>query len=740
MKRMLIALAAAPILWACSSENDLMTAAPEGNLSVVVNADKSGFAPASFSLMAGKDTLMANTRLGITTSAKSFENLRLVSTSPVQNTTEDYNMVTGKRVHCVNTSADRTYSFVNEAGDSLNVQFRVFPDGVAFRYQIPSAAEGEMVGEELTTYSIPNGTRRWMQSYDIGYERFFPLATDGSDVWKHQDHKWGYPGLVEPKDSLFVLITESDITRGHAASLLSNAADTTAYQVVYGGEQSLTSNWTSPWRVLIAGGLDTVVESTLVTDVATPSATPIDELGWIRPAPVSWIYWAYNHGSNDLNIIKEYIDLAAEMKWPYMLIDAEWDEMKDGHKVEEAFEYAHQKHVKPMIWYNSCTGWIDGAPGPKWRLNKREDRLKEFEWLRQNGVKGVKIDFFGGDDVLNMDYSIDLLEDAMANGLTVTFHGATVPRGWQRTHPNLMTTEGVYGAEWYNNNGYLTDRAAKHNATLPFTRNVIGSMDYTPGTFTDSQNPHITSHGHELALPILFESGMQHMPDRPSSYLSMPDKVKALLSTLPTAWDDTKLLAGYPGEYVVMARRYGDTWYVAGINGTDAPMDITADLSRLGLGDCNITLFPDGNEQFAFGEITTKHLDDKTLTVTCRERGGFVAVIEPTDNAQANAFGNALVPDMIADASIVQFGDTFYCYATTDGYGQGLATSGPPVVWKSRDFVNWVMDGTYFPSAAKEKYWAPSKAVAANGKYYIYPTVNHYMYAAVADSPEGPFA
>lgn len=168
-----------------------------------------------------------------------------------------------------------------------------------------------------------------------------------------------------------------------------------------------------------------------------------------------------------------------------------------------------------------------------------------------------------------MDYYIDLLEDAAKYKLMVNFHGATIPRGWQRTYPHLMTMEAVYGAEWYNNKPILTDRAAEHNVTLPFTRNVIGSMDYTPGTFSDSQHPHITTCGHELALSVVFESALQHMPDRPEVYSSLPRKVREFLSGLPTAWDDTKLLCGYPGADIVLARRKGDVWYIGGLNGTN---------------------------------------------------------------------------------------------------------------------------------------------------------------------------
>ena len=152
------------------------------------------------------------------------------------------------------------------------------------------------------------------------------------------------------------------------------------------------------------------------------------------------------------------------------------------------------------------------------------------------GIAGIKVDFFSGDSVSTMNYYIDLLEDAIKYKLMLNFHGATIPRGWQRTYPHMMSIEGVYGAEWYNNAPILTNRAAEHNATLPFTRNVVGPMDYTPGTFSNSQHPHITSYAHELALPVIFESALQHMPDRPSVYYGLPEPVKRLLSELPVAW------------------------------------------------------------------------------------------------------------------------------------------------------------------------------------------------------------
>ena len=386
----------------------------------------------------------------------------------------------------------------------------------------------------------------------------------------------------------------------------------------------LTGDWHTPWRVVIIGTLADIVESTLVTDVSEP--TQYTDTSWIKPGVVSWIYWAYNHGSNDYNIIKKYVDMAVTLHLPYVLIDAEWDEMdkiasNEGKTIEDAVRYANSKGIKPIIWYNSSVGWINGAPGPKFRLNKPEDREKEFAWCEKIGVAGVKIDFFSGDNQLNMDYCQDLLLSAARHHLLVNFHGAPIPRGWQRTYPNLLSTEGVYGAEWYNNVPHFTKKAASHNATLPFTRNVIGPMDYTPCAFSDSQHPHITSLAHELALTVLFESGLQHLADRPESFLAQPQAVQDFLGYLPTVWDETRFISGYPGESCVLARRSGNTWFVAGINGTDDVKTLATDLRFIKKGRAQ--LFADD----ANGQWKISTIDKLPKQMNCQPRGGFVLVI-----------------------------------------------------------------------------------------------------------------
>ena len=546
----------------------------------------------------------------------------------VQKVKADYQMLAGKRLHATNEANE----YATPLGNNTKLVVRLYNDGLAFRYELSQLSESTLP-KEKTTYRIPEGVNRWFQQWTDAYESFFPLTTSYktlpvrsfSGTFKSADGwniRWGYPSLFKPAENVFALISEANIERRQSASCLYNEGE--LYRVTPDqNELKISGGWHSPWRVVIVGELADIVESTLITDVSEPCK--LKDTSWIHPGVVSWIYWAYNHGSDDYNIICKYIDMAATLHLPYMLIDAEWDRMKDGKTVEDAVNYAKSKGVKPMIWYNSSVGWVDGAPTPKYRLNKPEDREKEFAWCEKIGVAGVKIDFFSGDNQMNMDYCLDLLECAAKHHLLVNFHGATVPRGWQRTYPNLLSTEAVYGAEWYNNVPTFTKQAASHNATLPFTRNVIGPMDYTPCAFSDSQHPHITSHAHELALVVLFESGLQHLADKPESFLAQPKEVQDFLSKLPAVWDETRFVSGYPGESAVIARRSGKTWYVAGINGTDEVKRVktSLDIKDIKSGQA----FYDSGDKDKPWDIRMMNARVQPDLLTLQPRGGFVWVI-----------------------------------------------------------------------------------------------------------------
>lgn len=567
-----------------TSPNGQLIVTPQGNTGIAINYSASGKSLPLVAVLCGESTPVGE------------ETTQRVG----------YWMQTGKRKWCANEYVEQSYRLAS--GDTLTM--RVYNDGVAWKKNGTSKIE----------FIAPEHC--WLSEWSEAYEGFFP-----KDPAMTEGKRYGYPALVEYKDGLFTLLSESGITSYEAGTSMYYATkEPGTGNPVFDLRPDGAEN--GGWQTLIAGTLADVVESTLVTDNSAPCILP--DGSWVEPGVAAWVYWAYNHGSNDFNIIKKYVDMASELKLPYVLIDAEWDEMKDGKTVEDAVAYAVERGVKPMIWYNSSIGWVDGAPGPKYRLNTPGGLEKEFAWCENIGVKGVKVDFFCGDVNRNFRFMKEILDAAARHNLLVNFHGATVPRGWQRTYPNFITNEGVYGAEWYNNVPTFTDKAASHNATLPFTRNVVASMDYTPCAFTDSQHPHITTMAHELALTALYESGIQHLADRPESFLSQPQEVKDYLSTLPTVWDETLLLDGYPGEYVIMARRSGDKWWVSGINGSDVPRKgIKLDLSRLNLNPvpfATATLFEDAGEGVNAGWKITE-VNQLPSSIDLYSRGGFVMVI-----------------------------------------------------------------------------------------------------------------
>lgn len=516
--------------------------------------------------------------------------------------TESYTMITGKRRECSNSARVKTFSY-----DGFSIEVRAYNDGVAYRFIGP---------EPESSYIIPDGKKRWMFKQKIDYEGVYQAYTAA------ETGEWSYPALVEYADGAFGLITEAGNDYGQCGSHFTAETGSDVYKVTLADAEPSSDK--SAWRLIIMGGLADIVESTLVTDIAEPCA--LDDISWIKPGLSAWIYWSSNRGSRDFQKVIPFIDLAAEMKWPYNLLDGGWPGMQNGGTAEEAIAYATAKGVKTNVWYNSATTrFRPETPGTGNEMLTAESREAEMSRIQALGVTGIKVDFFGGDDSEMMDFYLNILKDAARHHLLVDFHGCTLPRGWQRTYPHLMTMEAVYGAEQYNNGPFMTNAAASHNVMMTFTRNVIGPMDYTPGTFSDTQHPHITTDAHEFALPVLFESALQHMPDRPDVYLSFSDEIKDFWTNLPTTWDDIKFLGGYPGESVIIARQKGNKWYVAGINGTDGAKMLNFDLSSLGLSSADVTLYTDSKTSEKGLDITNS--SELSYALDCRPRGGFVAVV-----------------------------------------------------------------------------------------------------------------
>ncbi|MCF0198032.1 MAG: glycoside hydrolase family 97 catalytic domain-containing protein, partial [Bacteroidaceae bacterium] len=551
------------------------------------------------------EQLMADATLGLTVSGYRFmTGLTCDSVSAPAYLEERYTAVHGKRSQVSNEANTQRFFFTNSTKKTLQLEVRAYNDGITFRYHIGATdATSREFSSEATAYTIPDEAKRWLQSFSTSYEGDYPLQ-QGAE----QQGAWGYPALFQCAGS-YALITETISDATYCATHLDNTAKANTYKVTYpyawegnntgDANPKSTMPWTSPWRVIIMGDLATVMQSTLVEDVSP--ATTMDDVSWIEPASAAWIYWAYNHGTKDYQLCKEYVDLATTMGWKYVLFDWEWDQMSNGGNLEDVCRYATDNGIKPLLWYNSGGPHNQVGSTPRDRMLTHESRCKEFEWLKSIGIVGVKIDFFESDKQNMMQYYLDILRDAADYHMLVNFHGCTVPRGWSRTWPHLMSMEAVHGAEQYNNGGNMTNIAPRLNCTLPFTRNVVGPMDYTPVAFTNSQYPHLTTSAHELALSVVFESGIQHWADRPSGFYNLPALAKRHMSEVPTAWDETLLLQGHPGTDVVVARRKGSLWYVGGLNGEDYRKNYTIDFSFLPADkDYVATLLADGTESNTF--------------------------------------------------------------------------------------------------------------------------------------------
>jgi hypothetical protein len=575
--------------------------------------------------------------LGLVRSDQDFsKELKFVKAGKIVPINEKYTAIHGKRSDCSNSANEIVVSFENQSKAKLNLILRAYNNGVAFRYEFPEKGGSFVVNDELTAYSIPDSTKRWMEKFNPANEGLYSTMKDGNT---QQD--WGYPALFNtPDKDCWYLIHEADLDRSYCGTKLSNTGEKSKYKLTFPdqwngrgqGESkpTIALPWKSPWRVVVIGSLADIVESTLVDDVSSPSV--ITKTDWIRPGIASWNYWSDNHGTKDFKTVCDFADLAASMGWPYTLLDWEWDAMGNGGKLEDAIKYIHSLGLKPLMWYNSGGDhtWVDATP--KDRMLTHENRVEEFAKLKKLGVEGVKIDFFESEKQNMIKYYLDILDDAAQFEMMVYFHGCLVPRGWSRTYPHLMTYEGVRGAEWYNNGPEFTTTAPEHNTILPFTRNVVGSMDYTPVTFTNSQFPHITSYGHELALSVVFESGIQHMADRPEGYYDLPDAARSFLKEVPNAWDNTKLVEGYPGKDMIIARNKGQKWYLGGISAEKRPKTATVTFNYLRENvKYKMTLISDGEHD---KQLTTRHfIVDKSSTVRVRllGRGGFVASLSPVN-------------------------------------------------------------------------------------------------------------
>lgn len=320
----------------------------------------------------------------------------------------------------------------------------------------------------------------------------------------------------------------------------------------------------------------------------------INDVSWIRPGRSSWSWWSDHPSSKNYNSLKKYVDLSKTMGWEYSLVDANWDIMKGGN-IEQLINYARGQGIGLALWYNSAGPHSDITERPRDIMSDPLKRKEEFRKLNEWGIKTVKVDFFNSDKQALINLYLDILKDAAAEKIMVVTHGCTLPRGWSRTWPNLLSMEAVHGAEQYGWDTVFARESPKQNIIYACTRNVVGPMDYTPVTL--SSYPcctHATSNAYELALPVLFESGVTHFADAAENFLKTDSVVKSYLRTVPTVWDDTKFIQGYPGRELIIARQKGRDWYIAAVNGEAVSKNFKLDLGFLPKGNYQFTIIKDG--------------------------------------------------------------------------------------------------------------------------------------------------
>ena len=634
---------------------DEIVRSPDGRLVVVFQLDKAGVP--SYRVASGGIVVLDKSQLGIRREDIDFSSgLREAGAAVRDKVADSYELPASKRR--LNKYRAQRLRIPLKGADSrrLDIVFQVSNDGVAFRYEFPDGAgQRHRIVDETSSFHFPKDTLAWLQpmavaksgwsqtnpSYEEHYQQGIPAGTPST-----LGAGWVFPALFR-NESTWVALTEVGLRRGSCGARLRHEAPEGEYRIGYADTREthqgmdvnpvVTLPWKGPWRVIAIGSLASLVESSLGTDLADPAKVAVksDGIKGSVPRPVappapgkaSWSWALLKDPGTTFDVQRQFIDYAAGMGWGYCLVDALWDTQIGGEKSAELAKYAASKGVKLLLWYNSNGDWNEAPQTPKDKLHTKESRKKEFERLSAMGISGLKVDFFGGDGRPVIDSYLDILEESAPFGFALNFHGATLPRGWQRTYPHLLTMEAIRGFEFITFEQADADVAANHCAMLPFTRNLFDPMDFTPvcldriGTVQRRTTP-----GFELATSVLFLSGIQHYVETPEGMAKQPDHVRAFLKQVPSVWDDSRFIDGFPGKHVVIARRAGEQWFIAGINGEAQEKTLTLDLSQL-IARGEMKLIEDGPA----GTLSQSVLaagKSGTLNVTLQPNGGFSAVVD----------------------------------------------------------------------------------------------------------------
>jgi len=597
-----------------SAENKQITS-PDGKLVVTV-ADMDGRPSYSVSydnvLFLKPSPLGMIANIGDFSSGMSLE--KNVSTNKIDETYELASIKKSK-VHYVANEA--VFSFTQQGKTIYDVIFRISNNDVAFKYKMYPQGEtlSCVVKQEVTGFVFPDGTTTFLcpQSKPMGgFARTSPsyeTSYTADDVAGKNGWGEGYtfPCLFRNGDNGWVLVSETGVNGGYCASrLLGHKGG--VYTIGFPQEGEANGNGTvspgialpgeTPWRTITVGKtLAPIVETTVPFDVVKPLYQAKGEYTYGRG---SWSWIIGMDGSTNYKEQLRYIDFSAAMGYQSVLVDALWDKQIGRDKIEELAKYGKNKGVALYLWYNSNGYWNDAPQTPRGIMDNAIARRKEMKWMQSIGIRGIKVDFFGGDKQMTMQLYEDILSDANEYGLLVIFHGCTLPRGWERMYPNFASSEAVLASENLHFSQGSCDNEA-FNATLhPFIRNTVGSMDFGGSALNKYYNAdnaprgsrRVTSDVYALATAVLFQSPVQHFALAPNNLTDAPSWAIDFMKEVPTTWDEVRFIDGYPGKYVILARRHGDKWYIAGVNAQKETLKLKVNLPMFSNGE-KVRLFSD---------------------------------------------------------------------------------------------------------------------------------------------------
>lgn len=634
------------LFWFNTHAQDLQVSSPDGKLTVQLKLNQGKL---FYQVSLDGQQMLADSPLGIRGAGADLSQQLQLESKASRQIDQTYQEPKIKKSSVHYQANELTCTFKNAGKNQLNVIFRVSNHDIAFRYGLPQTGETAtmIIEEELSGYHFPSVTTTfltpqatpmigWMKtkpSYEEEYTVDAPMGVPS---------KYGvgytFPALFRVGTQGWVLLSETGVNGAYCGSKLSEGTKDGNYKIAFPetGENNgmgranptISLPGATPWRTITVGRtLKPIVETTIPFDVVEPQYAASKPYTFGR-STWSWLLWQDN--SVNFEDQKKFIDLAASMGYEFTLIDGLWDKQIGRKKIEELAAYAREKNVSVALWYNSNGFWNDAPQGPKNRMNTAVARKEEMAWMQRIGVKGIKVDFFGGDKQETMKLYEDILADANSYGITVIFHGCTLPRGWEKMYPNYAGSEAVLASENLIFGQHANDMEAFNASLHPFIRNAVGAMEFGPVLLNKRHNKtnsggtiRKTTETFQLATAVLFQSPIQNFGITPNNLTDVPAHAIDFMKHVPTTWDETVLIDGYPGKYCVLARRHKDQWYITAINAEKTTK--TLNLSLPMLTEKTVTLYADQEDRKP-EKLTHTLGKSKTMKIRLLPDGGAVIV------------------------------------------------------------------------------------------------------------------